>query len=173
MEERDILIHEYNNLWNEKLIHKQNIRKFHYYLTYLTAIGSLALAFHGVSAQDFIKASVDLTTADNIIKNLSSIIYLFFIPFTPIVIMTLTFPINDIFHVYAIGNQIGQVECKINAISKNDKLLVWEHSVCPAVYGGEKMMDSDERITNVISAGDYMLLFPVLRSEERRVGKEC
>jgi hypothetical protein len=162
MEDREILIQEYNNLWNEKLIHKQSIRKFHNYLTYLTAIGSVALTFHGVSAQDFFKAGVDPATASYLVNNLSNIIHLFFIPLTPIVIITLTFPINDIFHVYAIGNQIGQVECKINSISCNPRLLVWEHSVCPAVYGGEKVENTDKSITNVISAGDYLLLFPTL-----------
>ena len=162
MEQRELLVQEYNNLWNEKLIHKQSIRKFHNYLTYLTAIGSLALTFHGVSAQDFFKAGVDPATANHIINNLSNVIHLFFIPLTPIVVITLTFPINDIFHVYAIGNQIGQVECKINALSSNDTLLVWEHSVCPAVYGGEKDAESGDSVTNVISTGDYMLLFPAL-----------
>lgn len=162
MEEREILLQEYNNLWNEKIIHKQSIRKFHHYLTYLTAIGSLALTFHGVSAQDLYKASIDPATANYIVNNLPNIIHLFFIPLFPIVIITLTFPLNDIFHVYAIGNQIGQVELKINAISNNNRLLVWEHSVCPAVYGGEKVMESDDPIINIISAGDYMLLFPAL-----------
>lgn len=162
MEERDILINEYNNLWSEKLIHKQSIRKFHNYLTYITAIGSLALTFHGVSAQDIFKASFDATTANYIVNNLSNIVHLFFIPLTPVVIITLTFPINDIFHTYAIGNQIGQDERKINAMFNNDKLLVWEHSVCHAVYGGEKIAKSNDRITNVISVGDYTLLIPAL-----------
>jgi hypothetical protein len=162
MDEREIMIQEYNNLWNEKLVHKQNIRKFHNYLTYVTAIGSLALTFYGVSGQDFIKASINPATADHIVNNFSNIVQLFFIPLTPIVIMMLTFPINDIFHTYAIGNQIGQIECKINTISNNETLLVWEHSVCPAVYGGEIVIESDNPITNVITVGDYMLLFPAL-----------
>lgn len=162
MNESKALIQEYNNLWNEKLIHKQNIRKFHNYLTYLTAIGSLALTFYGVSTQDFIKASVDISTANNMANNLPKIVNLFLLSLTPILIMTLTFPINDLFHIYAIGNQIGQIECKINDILNNNKVLLWEHSVCPAVYGGEKVFKSDEPITNVISFGDYLLLLPVL-----------
>ena len=31
MEDREVLLQEYNNLWNEKLIHKESIRKFHNY----------------------------------------------------------------------------------------------------------------------------------------------
>ncbi|MBP9012191.1 MAG: hypothetical protein KBG22_01125 [Smithella sp.] len=162
MDESKIMVQEYNNLWNEKLIHKQNIRKFHNYLTYFTAIGSLALTFHGVSAPDLFKASIDSSTANNIANKIPEIVNIFLILLTPILIMTLTFPINDIFHTYAIGNQIGQIECKINSILENDILLLWEHSICPAVYGGEKVFESDKPITNVISFGDYTLLLPTL-----------
>lgn len=28
MDDREVLFQEYNNLWNEKLVHKQSIRKF-------------------------------------------------------------------------------------------------------------------------------------------------
>ena len=48
-----ILIQEYNNLWKEKLVHKENIRKFHNYITYFTAIGSLALVFFGIKRDRF------------------------------------------------------------------------------------------------------------------------
>ena len=37
MDASEILTQEYNNLWAEKLVHKQGIRKFHNYLTYITA----------------------------------------------------------------------------------------------------------------------------------------
>ncbi len=57
MDDREVLFQEYNNLWNEKLVHKQSIRKFHNYLSYITAIGSLALAFYGISASDFFQTS--------------------------------------------------------------------------------------------------------------------
>jgi hypothetical protein len=162
MEDREVMLQEYNNLWNEKLIHKQSIRKFHNYLTYFTAIGSLALTFHGISASDIFKASVDPASANYIANHLSDVIYLFLIPLTPILIITLTFPINDIFHVYVIGNQILQIESKINFFSNNGRLLAWESFVCPTVYRGERTMESDDQITNLIKVGDYMLLFPAL-----------
>lgn len=161
MEDRDILLQEYNTLWNEKIIHKQSIRKFHNYLTYLTAICSLALTFHGVSAQEFFKNPDVMNQA---LQNAASIVHLFFIPFTPIVIITLIFPLNDLFHIYVMGNQIGQIEKKINSLSRDNQLLVWEHAICPVVYGGEKIKTdaSEFRITNLISAGDKLLLVPVL-----------
>ncbi len=37
MDDREVLFQEYNNLWNEKLVYKQSIRKFHNYLSYITA----------------------------------------------------------------------------------------------------------------------------------------
>jgi len=150
MEDREVLLQEYNNLWNEKLIHKESIRKFHNYLAYITAIGSLSLTFTGISAQDLLTNS----------KSFSNVIFLIFIPLTPIIIIIFSFIVNDMFHIYAIGIQIGQVECKINTISRNDKLLVWEHSICGAVYGREKINGFDDRITNLIFEGIGMLLIP-------------
>jgi len=160
MEENQILLQEYNNLWNEKLIHKQGIRKFHNYLTYISALGSLALTFYGVSTQDFFKAAIDPQTGNHLVQNAANIVHLFFVPVAPVVFVTLTFPINDLFHTYVIGNQIGQLEEKINKINSKN-LLVWEHSVCTAVYGGA-VSNKQEKITNPISLGDFLLLFPFL-----------
>lgn len=160
MDNREVLVQEYNNLWNEKLIHKQSIRKFHHYLTYLTAVGSLALTFYGISPKDFFNPA----TADQVIKNAANITYLVFVLFTPIVIITLTFPLNDLFHIYAIGNQLSEIERKINSLSEHSTLLAWEHAVCPVVYGGREIEDgtSHLRMTNLITRGDVMLLAPVL-----------
>ncbi|MFA7061166.1 MAG: hypothetical protein WC156_10135 [Pedobacter sp.] len=160
MEENHIVLQEYINLWNEKLIHKQGIRKFHNYLTYISAIGSLALTFYGVSTQDFFKAAIDPQTGNHLVKNAANIVHLFFVPFAPVVFVTLTFPINDLFHIYVIGNQIGNIEEKINNVT-GKSLLVWEHSVCPAVYGGAVRIKA-EKVTNPIALGDFMLLFPFL-----------
>ena len=160
MDNRKILLQEYNNLWNEKLVHKQSIRKFHNYLTYITAIGSLALTFHGLSFKD----AFTPTAANQFIQNAASIVNLFFIPFTPVVIITLTFPLNDLFHIYIMGNQLAQIEKKINTLSGDNELLVWEHLVCPTVYGGQKVQDnsSELQVTNIISRGDVLLLAPAL-----------
>lgn len=160
MEENQILLQEYNNLWNEKLIHKEGVRKFHNYLTYISAIGSLALTFYGVSTQDFFKAAIDPQTGNHLVKNAANIVHLFFVPFAPVVFITLTFPINDLFHIYVLGNQIGNLEEKINAFN-GKSLLVWEHKVCPAVYRGA-VINNREKVTNPISLGDFLLLFPFL-----------
>jgi hypothetical protein len=164
MDDREVLFHEYNNLWNEKLVHKQSIRKFHNYLTYITAIGSLAMAFHGVSASDFFKVPVDPAMTNHILKNAGSIVQLFFIAFTPVVLITLTFPLNDIYHIYVMGHQIGELEKKINAESGKKSLLTWEHLVCPVVYGGQKVKvgQIETKLTNTIALGDFLLLAPVL-----------
>lgn len=160
MNAQEILIQEYNNLWNEKLLHKTGIRKFHNYLTYITAIGSLALAFHGLNAQDIIAAANNSVKAKEIIENASSIMHLFFIPFTPVLLITLTFPLNDMFHIYAIGNHIGKLEKKINMM-EGSEILEWEHRVCPKVYGGESDSNGN-KISNIITMGDALLLIPAL-----------
>jgi hypothetical protein len=163
MDEQEILLQEYNNLWNEKILHKQSIRKFHNYLSYMTAIGSLALSFHGISAQDFFKAGLDQETTRYLIKNADSIVNLIFIVFTPIVAITLTFPLNDIFHIFVMGNRIGELERRINGLYGNT-LLAWESAICKIVYGGKKINLNGEKhsVLNVISFGDYTILVPAI-----------
>lgn len=156
MDDREVLFQEYNNLWNEKLVHKQSIRKFHNYLTYITAIGSLVMTVHGVSAADII-TGIDPDLLENAI-------YLFFIAFTPIVLITLTFPLNDIYHIYVMAHQLGELEKKINSLSGSHNLLTWEHVTCPVVYGGEKVRvgQVETRLTNTILLGDILLLAPFI-----------
>lgn len=164
MDDREVLFQEYNNLWNEKLIHKQSIRKFHNYLTYITAIGSLALAFYGISASDLLKVGTDQALTNHILQNAGSIVRLFFIAFTPVVLITLTFPLNDIYHIYVMAHQLGALEKRINVKSDNQNLLTWEHVVCPVVYGGEKVNigHSESKLTNTIFLGDILLLAPAI-----------
>ncbi|MCL5884073.1 MAG: hypothetical protein M1377_01770 [Deltaproteobacteria bacterium] len=162
MSDIEILLSEYNQLWDEKLIHKQSIRKFHHYLTYISAIGSLALTFHGISTTDFFKAHTDPQQATYLINNAKSIIMIVFVPFTPILLLTLIFAVNDLFHIYIMGNHIAQLEKRINNLNGSGNLLLWEHAVCPAVYGGTATGNNQIIISNLISAGDYLLLFPVL-----------
>lgn len=156
----EILIQEYNNLWNEKLIHKEGIRKFHNYLTYITAIGSLVLAFNGLSLQDVISSVTDPAKEAALRANAENIINIFFISFTPVLLLTITFPLNDMFHIFAIGNHIGNIEGKINMLM-NSNLLSWEHKICPRVYGGEKDHDG-HKVENIISLGDSLILIPSL-----------
>jgi hypothetical protein len=157
MDNQEVLFQEYNNLWQEKLIHKQSIRKFHHYLTYITAIGSLVLTLHGSSIPEFLKGSVN----PDLLKNAAS---LFFIFFTPVILITLTFPLNDIYHIYAMGHQIGTLEKKINNFSSHQNLLTWEHLVCPIIYGGNKVVIEkvEKKLTNPIMLGDFLLLIPFL-----------
>jgi hypothetical protein len=164
MDNREVMLHEYNNLWNEKLIHKQSIRKFHNYLTYITAIGSIAMAFYGVSAQDFFKAGLNPSAASDVLRNATNIVHLFFIAFTPVVIITLTFPLNDIYHTYVMAHQLGQLEKRINYLSDGENLLSWENAVCPIVYGGRKVIigGKETKLTNIIARGDFILLIPAI-----------
>lgn len=133
-------------------------------MTYITAIGSLALAFHGISASDFFKVGVDPALTNHILKNAGSIVRLFFIAFTPVVLITLTFPLNDIYHIYVMGHQIGELEKRVNSQSGNKGLLTWEHVVCPVVYGGEKVHvgQIETKLTNTIALGDILLLAPAI-----------
>jgi hypothetical protein len=165
IDDSDVLLAEYNNLWSEKLIHKNSIRKFHNYLTYLTGASSLALTFLGVSATDLFQASVDPKTFGQTVSHLRDTIFLLSVPFAPVVFATLTFPLNDMFHVYAIGRRIAQIERKLNRLRGDRRLLVWESRVCPTVYGGQPFSVGarrQESLTNVISRGDILLLFPLL-----------
>jgi len=162
MKHVEILIVEYNNLWAEKLIHKEGIRKFHNYLTYVTTLGSIALAFHGINTGDFLSIPVDADAKKTFIESTASVVQLFFVPFAPVVLITLTFPINDMFHIYALGNQMSSLERRINHEMSRD-LLSWEHATCPVIYGGKKTK-SGKKIVNLISFGDYVLLVPVLFS---------
>lgn len=156
MDDIEVLFKEYNNLWNEKLLHKQSIRKFHNYLTYISAIGSLALTFNGISASQVFNG-VDPVILQNAVN-------LFLIAFTPVVLLTLTFPLNDIFHIYVMGHQIAELEKRINDKSGNQALLSWEHKICPVVYGGKKIRigQEDIKLRNIISIGDIFLLVPFI-----------
>lgn len=165
MDDIEILLAEYNNLWNEKILHKTNIRKFHNYLTYITAIGSLALTFHGISTTDIFKATTNPDIANNLFPQARNILLLFFVPFAPVLLLTLTFPLNDLFHIYIIGTRIGEIEKKINNINDKKILLQWEHEICPATYGKNIPPQLDKvsySMTNIISASDYLLLIPLL-----------
>lgn len=157
MDNTEILIQEYNNIWAEKIIHKQSIRKFHNYLTYITAIGSLILIFHGTDSAQVIQGKLAA-------EQMSNIINIFFVAFTPIVLITITFPLNDIYHIFALGCQIGELEVRINSESGSQKLLTWEHIICPVMYGGEKIKtgDGEIQIHNIIKLGDYLLLIPAI-----------
>jgi hypothetical protein len=146
MDEREILLREYNNLWNEKLIHKQAIRKFHNYLTYITAIGSLTLIFYGTSFGNLLRFGANPDLVD-------TVVHLFLIALTPVLIVILTFPLNDIYHIYVMANQVRGLEGAINERSNDVSLLTWESEIVPVAYGGKEMFTEQGavKLSNVIS----------------------
>ena len=158
--EAEVVLQEYAQLWNEKQIHVQGIRKFHKYLWYICAVGYLALIFYVGLTQDLYKSTIEPQMTSYLVQNATSIIGLFLVPVVPFVLVFLTFPVNDLFHVCVIGNQIGFLEQKINGLYEK-KLLMWEHSICPAVYDGV-VASNVQKITNPITVSDTMLLFPFL-----------
>ena len=134
MDKIELLSQEYNNLFQEKLIHKQSLRKLKSYISYLTSIVSLSLTFMGISTTDIFKASLNA-------KTFSDIFILISIPFTPIVSLISSFAINDLFQIYVIGTQIGIIEQKLNTLVNESKLLTWEHHICPVIYGERSIAD--------------------------------
>ena len=142
----------------EKNVHKASIRKFHNYLTYVATIGSLALALNGLSFQDLI--GNDPGKSQFLAIHGKDILNLIFVPFAPVVLITLTFPINDTFHIYTIGGQIAALERRINELCMKIN-LTWEHVVCPYVYGGRRFGDGT-KVKNLIVLGDIFLLGPAI-----------
>ena len=155
----DVLFKEYNNLWNEKLLHKQSIRKFQNYITYLLSMGSIALAFKGVSMTDIFKESGGNSL--QLVNNVAGAIYILFIPFTPVVCIIITFIINDMFQIYVMGTQIGYIERRINALLGSNPLLSWEHRICPVVFGGAGDR-RDRKYINLIRLSNSLVYFPLV-----------
>ena len=120
----------------------------------MTSVGSLVLTFIGIPA-------ASLPGILN--KDIASI---FLIPLTPIILLILSFASNDLFHIYAIGTRIGELEKNINKFLNNPNLLGWEHLICPVVYGGvERTWPKPNgkkvcAITNLIKVNDYYVLMP-------------
>lgn len=162
MDALDALLGEYNNLWQEKVVHKQSIRKLKGYLSYLTSILSIALTFMGLSTTDIFKTVLNNNNSANLISNFSIIFTLVSIPFTPIVILIASFALNDLFHIYVIGNHIGDIEKKINEMLQKKNLLTWEHRICPVAYGGQKI--GDKSFKNIIAWSDTRIFFPIVIS---------
>jgi hypothetical protein len=164
MNELDVLLGEYNNLWQEKIVHKQSLRKLKGYLSYLTSIISLSLTFLGMSATDIFNSVVNNGSSSSIASNFSNIFPLISIPFTPIVLIIASFALNDLFQIYVIGTHIGNIEKKFNVILNNSNLLTWEHKICPVIYGGKRLEDHGEKLTNIISWNDIRIFFPFVIS---------
>lgn len=161
MDALDALLGEYNNLWQEKVVHKQSIRKLKGYLSYLTSILSLALTFMGLSTTDIFKTAFN-NSSTTLVGNFSIIFTLISIPFTPVVILIASFALNDLFHIYVIGNHIGNIEKKINELLQKKNLLTWEHKICPVAYGSQKI--AGKSFKNIIAWSDSRIFFPLVIS---------
>jgi hypothetical protein len=155
MNKIEALLNEYNNLWQEKLIHKRNLRKFHNYIISLTSLGSIGLGVIGLSPR--------MQPGTKLFENPIDIAMIFIIPVTPIILLIISFHIIDLFHIFVIGNHIGNIEKKINNILGNDLLFVWEHRICPYVYGEQDKISNLKMIkpiVNVIRVTDTEILGP-------------
>lgn len=159
-DEVSILMEEYKLLWEEKLVHKTSIRKFHNYIAYFTAIGSLALVFFGVNKEDIFKLPNNPTEAQQLTANAYNVVQLVCVVLAPTVLATLTFPLNDIFHMYIIGNHVAEIERRINRLT-GKSILKWQSYICPRGYEGQRF-NGNEKITNVITMGDLLVLGPAL-----------
>ena len=144
---------EYDNLWNEKLVHKESLRKFTNYITYLTTVSSFAITIAGLSYLDIIVIEKD-TIKIHPIVNILCLIYI------PSALVSMGFILNDMFQVYVIANQIGEIEKKINFYLKPETPLVWEHKVCDLVFAGsEQELENNKKvkIKNIIRINNWTL----------------
>lgn len=166
MDNIEILLNEYSNLWHEKIIHKESMRKLRGYVSYLTTIVSLSLTFMGMSTTDIFKNGLNNTVSPVFVKNFSDVFILISIPFTPIVLLIGSFALSDLFHTFVIAFQIGNIEQKINSLS-GDVLLKWEHLICPIIYGeghNIKQLKNYNPTTNIIKMDDFLIFVPFVAS---------
>lgn len=155
MDKISVILCEYNNLWQEKNIHKQALRKYHYLVSYFIPIITLTLALLGVSYHDIFKDP-------EVYKRTFFIIMLINILFPFALMIIYSYMINDLFHIYVIGNQIGALENKINNILGISGFLSWEHIVCPVIYGEDKgtyLKLGIKPIQNIVKLTGFMLSF--------------
>ena len=156
MDQVEIMLQEYNNLWKEKLVHKESLRKFYNYLSYLSSVGSLALVFLGLSASAFF--------GDKIPAHAKDLVQLACIPLPPIIILFASFILNDLFQLYTIGTYVGSIEQRVNAMAESDQPLRWEHKICTVVFGDAKSTapgDNQVGISNLIRRNNTFITVPI------------
>ncbi len=127
----ELMLREYDNLWREKLLHKESQRKFYNYVSYLSSIASLALVFLGLSTSSFFEKQLTEHTIP--------IVKLLCLPLPPIIILFVSFVLNDAFQLYVIAARVGSLERRINQAAQQGPVLGWESRVCPVVFGGERL----------------------------------
>lgn len=158
MERIHVLLAEYNNLWQEKLIHKQQISKFMNYLVYLASTASLILTFIGLSPSDIFKD-------DKIYHRTMDIATMLLIPFVPVICIILTFRIADFYHIYVIGYQIERIENMINEIIGVSNILTWQSQTCQAAYPLASMQGCDQsrpKVRNLIKLTEFYIFMPLM-----------
>lgn len=122
MDNIEILLNEYSNLWHEKIIHKESMRKLRGYVSYLTTIVSLSLTFMGMSTTDIFKNGLNNTVSPVFVKNFSDVFILISIPFTPIVLLIGSFALSDLFSHFR--------DCIPNwKYRAKNKFIVWRRSL--------------------------------------------
>lgn len=149
-EKVDAIFHEYDNLHAEKQVHKQQLRKLELIIFYFSSIVSLVLYIASApSLLELMKKNAG-DAAQNLAENLHLISAVVSVPYIPIICVLMSFAITETFHIYILGNHIGQLEKKVNNILDEEGLLVWESKVCPVAYGGATKKNGKGKITNLV-----------------------
>ena len=160
MDNTGLILAEYNNLWQEKIAHKTNLRKLKGYVSYLTSIISGSITVFGLSSSDIFKTLSTAKDSSTLAANITNALNIVSIPAVPVIMLLGSFAINELFQIYVIGNHIGNVERKLN-ILLGSEVFSWEHKVCPVVYGGKKTQ-SGSKVINLIAANDGIFFLPFI-----------
>lgn len=159
-DEVDLLVQEYNNLWQEKLIHKQQLRKTSNMVTYLISMSSLALTILGLSTTDFMaRLAATWKTSPEGVQQIVSLVC---IPLPMLLFIVLSFTLTELYHIYVIGRHVGELERRLNTLSPPSGVgLAWEHRVCAVAYAegsGGKKDGGREAVLNLVGYNTRWLL---------------
>jgi hypothetical protein len=160
MDNAELLLKEYNNLWNEKNTHKVQLRRFKGNLSYFTSIITGSLSIFGFSTTEFFKTISKSNEPTVLTQNISNLLNIISVPAVPMILLIASFAINELFQIYVIGNTIGGIEKKLNKLIEKD-IFSWEHKICPVVYGGKENSNGN-KITNIILINDMLIFFPLM-----------
>lgn len=149
MNPSSILISEYNNLWQEKLHHKAELKKFQAYLNYLIPTGSVALA---VGAGKLGEAGPGLLSEAASVPFLDFLALLVF-PLVAVLPLVAVFMTTELYNVHVISRHIANLERRISAA--DGASLIWESRVVPVAYYG-KASPNPVKIRNPIELGAYV-----------------
>ncbi|SDO67639.1 hypothetical protein [Desulforhopalus singaporensis] len=160
MDNPELLLGEYNNLWSEKNTHKIQLRKFKGYLSYFTSIMTGSLSIFGLSTTELFQTISNSKDPAILTQNITNVLNIISVPAVPIILLISSFAINELFQIYVIGNTIGNIEKKLNKLT-GENIYSWEHKICPVVYGG-KDNHNGKKLTNIILLNDVLIFFPLM-----------